>query len=427
MSAGAVLVAVPRGADRVASPTRTIALAGCGVVGGAFAELLASAGDATDVEITRVLVRDQDIHRPHLPSRDLVTDDIDDFLAAEAEVVVEATGSVPDARRIALATLRRGATFITANKALVAACGGELAGVARQHGGFLRFDAAVGGGVPVLRILASALGGRQPTRVRGILNGTSNFVLSAIERGTTLAGALSEARARGFAEADATRDLDGRDAAEKLALVAWVAYGIEPERTIVRRRGLLPQAERLVRLAAALGGRLRLVAECELTEQRELVSTVEPTIVAARSALGLAANEENRLEVHVGWSAPLTVAGPGAGGLPTATSLLSDLRAQGNSVPAHRGTVRPVVDGRALFWAVGASVRAELLERVLCGSGVSPASVRRWGDADAEHSSLALVGPCRCEALERALDALPSAAHVVLARVDSDFADAVLP
>lgn len=424
MSAAAVPVAVPRGADRVASSTRTIALAGCGVVGGAFAELLAS---ASDVEITRVLVRDQNVPRPHLPSHDLVTDDIDDLLAAEADVVVEATGSVPDARRIALATLRRGATFITANKALVAACGGELAGVARRHGGSLRFDAAVGGGVPVLRILASALGGRQPSRVRGILNGTSNFVLGAIERGVTLAAALAEARARGFAEADATRDLDGRDAAEKLALAAWVAYGIEPERAIVRRRGLLPHAERLVRLAAALGGRLRLAAECELTEERALVSTVEPTIVAARSALGLAANEENRLEVHVGWSAPLTVAGPGAGGLPTATALLSDLRAEGNTVPGDRGTVRPAGDDRALFWAVGASVPAELLERVLCGPGIPPASVRRWSDADAEHSSLALAGPCRCDALERALGALPSAAHVVFARVDTDFAAVVLP
>lgn len=403
------------------APARTIALAGCGVVGSAFAALVAASADGSRLEITRVLVRAVDRVRPYAPARQLLTDDIGTFLAAEADVVVEATGSVPQARRIALATLRRGATFITANKALIAAAGGALARVARRHGGTLRFDAAVGGGVPVLRTLASSLGGRRPSRVRGILNGTSNFVLSAIEGGATLANALAEARARGFAEADASRDLDGRDAAEKLALVAWVAYGVEPEEAIVRRDGLLPHAERLVHLAAAVGGRLRLVAECVLTEGGELVSSVEPTAVEARSALGLTTGEENRVEVHTGWNTPLTVAGPGAGGVPTATALLSDMCSEGSTVPERRATVRPVPDTRALTWVLGASVEPRLLERQLRSSGLDLVTVRPWtaDGAGADGSaSFAVIGACRREAVERVLPRFSTEARPVVARVD---------
>jgi len=240
-----------------------IALAGCGSVGSALLREIAARRVAiaerhgVEIVLTRLLVRDLERRRDADFDPALLTNDVDEFLAAEADIVVEAIGGLDPAHRIASTVLGRGQRLVTANKLLLAAHGSSLTELARRTGASLRYDAAVGGGVPILRVLDEALGAGGPARVRGILNGTANFVITRLEGGATFDEALDEARVAGFAEADASRDLDGRDAADKIALVAWAAFGVAPESVTVRRSSLLPAPERFVRLASRVGARTR--------------------------------------------------------------------------------------------------------------------------------------------------------------------------
>lgn len=351
-----------------------VALAGCGAVGSALLrELVARAATLADrhglsIVVTRVLVRDVARER-HAPfDRALLTADVEEFLATDADVVIEAIGGVEPARRIATASLALGRELVTANKELLAAHGTELTALASRHGAALRYDAAVGGGVPVLRLLDDALGAGTPTAVRGILNGTSNFVLSRLEEGASLEAALHSARAAGFAEADASRDLDGRDAAAKLALVAWAAFGVAPEALTVRRRSVLPDPARYVRLAARVERSVRQIAECACVDGA-VVASVEPVLVDRDSAFARTRDEQNRVEVHSGWSAPLCASGPGAGGVPTATALLSDLVARGPRARRGARIGSATCDARRSSWAIEAHGAPAILHRVMPGTG----------------------------------------------------------
>ena len=354
--------------------TLRVALAGCGAVGSALLrELVARRASLADrhgvqVILTRVLVRDTTLERAAPFDRGLLTADVDDFLSTEADVVVEAIGGLDPARRIALATLSRGRELVTANKELLAAHGSELAALATRRGTTLRYDAAVGGGVPMLRLLDDALGAGTPTSVRGILNGTSNFVLTRLEAGESLDSALRAARTAGFAEADASRDLDGRDAAAKIALVAWAAFGIAPEAVAVRRTSLLPDPARFARLGARFERTVRQVAECALVDG-DVVASVSPVLVGHDSAFARTRDEQNRVEVHTGWSAPLCASGPGAGGLPTATALLSDLLAARGRARRFPKVGARASDPRSSSWAIEVRGAPALLHRFVPTSG----------------------------------------------------------
>jgi homoserine dehydrogenase len=311
--------------------TVRVALAGCGVVGGGLVRLLHESSDAiagrfgVRFELTRVLVRDVNRERSLPLDSRLYTNDLDEFLAHDAEVVIEAVGGTEPARTIAYSALKRGKKVITANKELVASYGDTLSDLANENETGLDFGAAVGGSAPVISTLRDLIGTSTPRSVRGILNGTSNFVITQLERGVSLEAALASARQRGLAEADCTRDLDGSDAAAKLAIVAWIAFGIRPASLRVRRTPLIPGLENLVRFASLESARLRLLAECTQLPGHRVATTVEPVIVAPESVFGRTILEENRVEVDLGWSSPLSVSGPGAGGRPTAAALLSDL------------------------------------------------------------------------------------------------------
>jgi homoserine dehydrogenase len=365
---------IAEGPWRAARPVR-VSLAGCGAVGSALLRELAARRPALrerhgiEVTVTSVLVRDVERERQAPLDRSRLTADVDAFLAADADVVIEAIGGLDPARRIAEWTLRTGRELVTANKELLAACGSSLADTARRHGGTLRYDAAVGGGVPVLRMLDDALGAGTPRAVRGILNGTTNFVLGRLERGATAEEALRDARDAGFAEADASRDLDGRDAAAKIALVAWAAFGSAPELVQVERRSLLPDPARYVRFAGRVGRAVRQVAECALVDD-ELVARVEPLFVDRDSALAHTRDEGNRIEVHTGWSAPLCASGPGAGGAPTATALLSDLLSTRVGAPLRGRASRCTSDARRFRWAIGIRGAPVLLHRSVPACGL---------------------------------------------------------
>ena len=384
-----------------------VALAGCGVVGGELLRLIESDRHrlarhrGVNLSVTRVLVRNRWGSRSVEIAPGLITDDLDEFLATEADVIVEAIGGLDPAARIARSALTRGIHFLTANKAVVAAHGGELADLSRGSGASFRFDAAVGGGAPILRVLTDALGGQIPRCVRGIFNGTSNFVLTRMESGMSLDDALEQARACGFAEADASRDLDGRDAADKTAIVAWTAFGIRPDAVIVRRRGLLPDAARLVTLATALDARLRLVAECELDADGRAVASVEPTLVGSESSLGRVVEEGNHAEIDIGHGSPLTVGGPGAGGGATATSLLSDLVSPFAPGHARSPLARPAEDTRRLRWIV--ATRSSPLE---LRSALESASVTIAGAGTSGIDAWVRTRECRWNEISTATAAL---------------------
>lgn len=310
--------------------TVRVALAGCGVVGGELArrlredEAVLAARHGLRFQVVRVLVRDTARPRVVELPEGVVTSDLAHFLAAGADVVVEAIGGVEPALEIARASLAAGRRFVTANKALLALHGPELARLARRGRGRLDFEAAVGGGIPVLRALRDQLAGAEVRRVRGILNGTSNFILTRMGEGAPYAGALAEAQRLGYAEADPARDVDGRDAADKVRVLAWLAFGADPAALPVRTRGLLPLPDRLAADARALGGVARLVAEASL-EGRGVSAAVEPVIVAADSELGAVRGPDNLVRVESRWNGTVRLGGPGAGGEPTASALLGDL------------------------------------------------------------------------------------------------------
>lgn len=355
--------------------TLRVALAGCGAVGAEFVRLVRHDGAEIErshgvrLEITRVLVRNPAKHRPVAFAPGTLTADVDAFLRTPAEVVVEAIGGLEPAARIARTVLARGVRFVTANKALVAREGKALSEIGELRRGRLQFDAAVGGGVPIVRTLRDALGAARPVSVRAILNGTSNFVLTRLARGDDLGAALEEARRRGLAEADPTRDLDGRDAADKIAILAWLAYGVAPGSVPVCRVGLLPDPARLVRDAAATGGRLRLLAEC-VADAHGLRAAVLPTIVDANSAFGRTENEENRVILDFGWAAPLELAGPGAGGTPTAAALLADVLGSRRGLRRMAGAPVPVPDAREHCWSLSADGCALGIADLLAAVGV---------------------------------------------------------
>jgi homoserine dehydrogenase len=370
--------------------TVRVALAGCGTVGGELVRILHHGAAETRARhglrfvLTRVLVAHGGRPRPDELDRALLTTDLDAFLAEEADVVVEAIGGIEPALSIARHALERGRRLVTANKALIAAHGPELAALARRHGGRLDFEAAAGGGIPVVRALRESLSLTGIRSVRGILNGTTNYVLSRLEDGWTFAGALARAQALGFAEADPSRDLSGEDAADKLRVLAWLAFGVEPARLGVRRRGLGDGADRLAHAARALGGAVRLVAEAARTAEG-VVASVEPVLVSAGCDLGRTRDEENLVVVESDWNGRIRLAGPGAGGGPTASALLGDMvRAAGRHRP-RRDAAPAVPDRRTHAWAIavdrGASaeeaLRATLdrveveVDRIVRGDAVS--------------------------------------------------------
>lgn len=409
---------IASGAGEAAPGTRArvlrVALAGCGVVGGELVRLIQTYGRAIEtgqgvrLELASVLVRDPGKERAVRLAPALYTRDVDDFLRAPADVVVEAMGGLDPAERIARAVLGRGARFVTANKALVGVAGDDLAAIARERAGTIDFEAAVGGGIPVVRALRDALAeGQGPIRrIRAILNGTTNYVLTLLERGIPFESALRSAQRSGFAEADPTRDLDGTDAADKLRILAWIAYGIAPRALRVRTRGILPDPDRLTRDAEALGGAVRLLAECALVPGG-VAASVEPVIVPPGGELGRTVEEQNHISVDLGWSRPVSLSGPGAGGLPTASALLGDiLRSCAVHPPPGVREVAPCEEEAPHSWLLSVDRRgagAEVLETLVL-AGVDAERLRTE-----DSSARFLLGPCGWPGLGEALQGLERA------------------
>ncbi|MBB4636307.1 homoserine dehydrogenase [Longimicrobium terrae] len=390
--------------------TLRVALAGCGTVGGELVRLLhQGAGEirarhGVRVRLVRVLVAHAGRPRPSELDPALLTTDLDAFLAEDADVVVEAIGGLDPALRIARTTLGRGRRLVTANKALIAAHGPELAELARRHRTRIDFESAVAGGIPVIRALRDSLGLTGIARIRGVLNGTTNFILTRLDEGWRYADALADAQARGFAEANPARDLSGEDAADKLRILGWLAFGIRPDALVLRRRGIDPDPERLAADARLLGGAPRLVAEAVQTEAG-VVAAVEPVIVPSAGALGRTRGEENVVVIESRANGGVALSGPGAGGSPTASSLLADLVRGAGRLP-RPAPVAPlsVADTREHRWALSVArtqAAGGILERTLSRAGIVSTAVLADGDR-----RVAVTGPVGWQRVDLALRAL---------------------
>ncbi len=293
----------------------TVGLLGMGTVGSAFAQLLperaAHIAGLTGREpaLGGILTRE----RGSFPE-----------ILESSELIVELIGGIDPAREYVLEALRAGRHVITANKLLLSEHGEELFQAAREHGVQLRFEAAVAGVVPVVRVLEESLAGTHIERIHGIVNGTTNFILTEMARGSSYAEALSDAQRKGFAEADPSDDVSGRDAAAKMAILARLAFGTPVRLDQVRYEGIEHLHGDDLQYARELGLGLKLIGTAERRDGG-LSVRVHPAFLYAGHPLASVAGPFNAVTVESEAITEITMSGPGAGGRQTASAVLGDM------------------------------------------------------------------------------------------------------
>ena len=307
-----------------------VALLGYGTVGSAVHRLLdESAGEIERstghrLRVVRALVRDPARERQHAPAG-LLTDDFaairDD---AGLALVAEVMGGLEPAGTYVLELLRRGTPVVTANKQLVARSGPELFAAAAEGGVEIRFEASVCAAIPVIKLLRESLVVTNVHRVLGIVNGTTNFILGEMEAGRDYGDALAEAQRLGYAEADPTEDVSGLDAAAKMAILAMVAFGTRVPLEWVEVSGIETVREEDVAAARALEMRIKLVGEALLVDERVGVH-VRPAFVDAHHPLAAVEGAFNAVMLQGDAIREITLEGPGAGGLETASAVIADM------------------------------------------------------------------------------------------------------
>ncbi len=294
--------------------------------------------DGSPLVLAGVAVRDVERAKAAGIPEALLTDAPAHLVASPAvDVIVETMGGEEPARTLVLTALANGRAVVTANKHLLAHHGPDLERAARAADSPLRFEASVGGGIPVLGPLALDLAGNRVARVRGIVNGTTNFILTAMAReGRAYADVLAEAQALGYAEADPTADVEGLDAVNKLVILARLAFGAWIDPASVGNRpgtatgragepGITGVTASDVAAMADEGRALRLIATARLAEDGALEASVVPTAVPAGSPFGRCDGVLNRVEVDAVPVGRVAFEGPGAGGAATASAVLGDL------------------------------------------------------------------------------------------------------
>jgi homoserine dehydrogenase len=310
-----------------------IGVIGHGTVGAAFVKLVKQQADTiaarsgVRLEIARVAVRNTATHAGSLVA-DVLTQDAD-FVVSDptVDLVVELMGGIDEARTLILKALASGKPVVTANKALIATHGAELFAAADKSGIDLLFEAAVCGGIPLIRPLRESLRGEPIRRVLGIVNGTTNYILTKMsEDGASYADALAGAQQLGYAEADPTADVEGLDAAAKISIIASIAFGANVVAGDVYSEGITKITAADIAIAHRLGYAVKLLAIAELEKSSGSVSVrVHPAMVPHHHPLASVRDAFNAVVVDGEASGSLMFYGRGAGGDPTASSVLGDV------------------------------------------------------------------------------------------------------
>jgi homoserine dehydrogenase len=387
-----------------------IGLLGSGNVGAAVIRLLHEHAEdvarkvGAGLEIARVGVRDPGRDRGLPLPADRFTDDtgaiVDD---PSIDIVCELIGGVEPARELVMRALASGKSVVTANKELLARYGEALFSAADRAGGDLYFEAAVAGGIPLIRPLRESLAGERVDRILGIVNGTTNFILTQMsEHGWTSGQAVAEAQRLGFAEADPTADVEGYDAAAKCAILASVAFGARVVADDVYREGISDVTPQDFEDAARLGYVIKLLAIAELDEE-EISVRVHPSMIPAEHPLAAVRGASNAVFVEGPKIGQLMFYGAGAGGDPTATAVVGDLvsvarnllqGARGpGSAPTNARRIRPMDDTRDQYYLkLRVEDRPGVLAEIADRFGRNGISLERvWQEGSADEATLSFI------------------------------------
>jgi homoserine dehydrogenase len=324
------------------SPARRVALVGFGTVGRAVAKILCERGDGL-LRLTHICNRSVERKKqPWVPSDVIWTDDFHTILQSNADIVIELIGGLTPAEELVQSALNAGKSVVTANKQLIARHGPALLQLASANGCQLEFGASVAGGVPVLPALRTGLCGDRLHGIAGILNGTCNYILSRIEADRIpFSEALEEAQARGYAEADASEDLDGGDARAKLSILALAGLQVRVSPGDIRARTIRPIEAIDFDYAAELGCTIRQISRADLKETT-LFADVGPSLVETSSPFGRVQKNLNLVLTSGEYGGDMAFLGAGAGGDPTAVAVVSDLMFVAESLSAGPRSHRPL-------------------------------------------------------------------------------------
>ena len=304
--------------------TFSIAVLGAGNIGSAVLTRLQELDDKVlKLDLKKVLVSDTSKDRG--VSKDLLTDNFDDILNDDSiDLVIEVLGGVDPGKEYIKSLLQKGKAVITANKDIIADCGQELITLAEENNTCLYFEAAVAAGIPVLKPLIESLRGEELTKVLGIINGTSNYILTSMEEGSTYEDALSTAQELGYAEPDPTNDVEGIDAKYKAMILSLLCFGVSPNDDAVFTEGISNITKEDFDWADRLDKTIKLVAQIDSNENG-FNARVHPVLIdkkhplaAIRGALNAVVAEGENID-------QLVFSGPGAGANPTASAVMGDV------------------------------------------------------------------------------------------------------
>ncbi|WP_315550840.1 homoserine dehydrogenase [Rothia mucilaginosa] len=374
-----------------------VALLGAGNVGSQAARILVEDNAVLEkrigapVELIGIAVRDTNASRHWNADPSLYTTDAESLIDA-ADVVIELTGGIEPARTRILRALKAGKSVVSGNKALLAKHGVELQAAADESGAQLSYEAAVAGAIPILRPLRDSLAGDRVTRVLGIMNGTTNYILDQMDTtGASFSDALAEAQKLGYAEADPTADVEGHDAASKAAIVASLAFHSTFTIDDVHTEGITSITADDVAAADADGYVIKLLAICEREGENGANIRVNPTLIPRQHPLAGVHGAFNAVFVEAENAGELMFYGPGAGGAPTASAVLGDfvslarrLVLGGPGVPetSHAQLHATSLDNVISRYSVGVLVEDRLgvlanITRILTEHGISVDSLRQ--------------------------------------------------
>jgi homoserine dehydrogenase len=392
-----------------------IALFGFGTVGSSVARILVES-KPHGLEISHIFNRGVARKRvPWVPAGVVWSEDANEVLASDADVIVELAGGLDPAGNWVRTALEAGKSVVTANKKLIAYHGIDLERLAAAKGGHIKYGAAVAGGIPVIPGLEQGLAGDRIERMEGILNGTCNFILSKMDEGAEFSAVLAEAQAKGYAEADPTEDVGGFDARSKLAILMRLAL-----RVVVDPEEIVPQSITAVSAvdfsyARILGCTIRQVARAQQVKGR-VAATVGPMLIDLRSPLAWSRGTENMVVLTGHYGGDVVFSGHGAGGHPTAVAVVSDLLALAHdsrrveipSVPARLGAEFEVPHYIRFTVVDRPGIVAEITGTLAKEKINIRAIVQKPGYPAHALPFVVTVEPCKSSAMQRALTAFRS-------------------
>ena len=302
----------------------TIAVLGAGNIGSAVIERLENLdNEIVNIELKSVLV--SDVSKDRTFNNDLVTDNFEEILNDNSiDLVIEVLGGIEPGKEYIKSLLCNGKAVITANKDIIADCGNELVILAQENNTCLYFEAAVAAGIPVLKPLIESLRGEHLNRVTGIINGTSNYMLTSMEEGSTYEDALSTAQELGYAEPDPTNDVEGIDAMYKAMILSLICFGATPDKDNVHTEGISSITKEDFDWASRLNKTIKLVALID-NEGGGFNARVHPALIDTKHPLAAIRGALNAVVVEGENINQLVFSGPGAGAAPTASAVIGDV------------------------------------------------------------------------------------------------------